>query len=244
MKILLSNDDGIHAYGLRALARVLCARNHTVYVAAPHAERSGSSHAIALGDNGITYISTDYPYAEQAYIVDGMPADCVKFACLGLNVEPDLIISGVNHGNNVGSEILYSGTVSAAFEGAYLGYPSIAVSCGTRDNTALLDAAAEFIADFVERTAVCDLPPFSILNVNYPCRTAVGSVVTGMGVQIFRDAYERNGEKYFLRGYPIGYEHNDADCDVEWILKNYITITPLKCDRTDYALLKTMKETF
>lgn len=238
MKILICNDDGIDAYGLRCLAKVL-SKKHTVTVVAPKEERSAVGHGITCGDQSITVSRADFD-GITAYAVDGTPADCVKFGCLQLNVRPDMIIAGVNHGNNIGSEVICSGTVSAASEGAYLGFPSCAVSCGTQTDTALLAEAARFVDERLRELTERQLPPFTIFSINYPDQPALGYVYTRMGVQLFSDHYVRDGEHYYLRGERIDYPQNPEDCDVRWLKKKFVTITPLKIDRTDEAFLSTL----
>lgn len=129
MRILISNDDGIFAPGLMALVRAFSAAGHTVYVAAPDGQRSAASHSMTLFQP-LTARGRAVEGAEKAWAIDGTPVDCVKLAVKALCPEVEFVISGVNHGYNAGSDVLYSGTVGAAMEGALNGRPAMAVSLG------------------------------------------------------------------------------------------------------------------
>ncbi|MGH8370050.1 MAG: 5'/3'-nucleotidase SurE, partial [Gammaproteobacteria bacterium] len=162
MKILLSNDDGCHAPGLRCLADAL--RDiATVTIVAPDRNRSGTSHALTL-DRPIRV-----RHAEPGVVcVDGTPTDCVHLAITGLlDEEPDMVISGINAGANLGDDVLYSGTVAAAIEGRFLGYPAIAVSLAS-DMPEHYATAARITRELVQRLLSHPLPADTILNVNVP----------------------------------------------------------------------------
>ena len=162
MIILVSNDDGIQSEGLIALENSLRAAGE-IYTVAPDRPQSSMSHALTLHRP-----LRVHEMGERRLAVDGTPVDCVKLALTGLlPVRPDLVISGINKGPNLGDDIIYSGTVSAAIEGALLGIPAIAVSLVTFKNFEF-SAAAEFTATLVQRIAERDIPAKTLLNVNVP----------------------------------------------------------------------------
>lgn len=162
MKILLTNDDGVDADGLAVLTQALSV-NHEVWVIAPDHERSGASHSVNLHEP-----CRLYKKADRVYSCSGTPADCVMFAKLGiLAFEPDVVVSGINRGPNLGTDILYSGTCAAARQAALFDIPGIAVSCATRKGPFLYRAAASFVAANLERLfAHCSGSVF--MNVNAP----------------------------------------------------------------------------
>lgn len=162
MRILVTNDDGIHADGLKALAAALSAE-HEVCVFAPDQERSGISHAMTLRNPGkVRRLS------EREYSCSGTPADCVILACLGaIPFEPEVVVSGINRGPNLGTDIVYSGTCGAARQAAFVGLPGIAVSCATYREPFLYRAASAFVVGHLKRLVeLCN--PFCFINVNAP----------------------------------------------------------------------------
>lgn len=162
MKILVTNDDGVDAEGLGFLTRAL-SRDHEVWVVAPDHERSGASHSVNLHEPCRLYKKTD-----KIYSCSGTPADCVMFARLGIiPFDPDIVVSGINRGPNLGTDILYSGTCAAARQAALFDIPGIAVSCATRNGPFLYRAAASFVAANLERlVSYCSESVF--MNVNAP----------------------------------------------------------------------------
>ena len=171
MKILISNDDGILANGIRALIEAL-ALSHDVYVVAPDRERSAAGHSLTL-QTPLRVEEVDAKYgAKRCWMTTGTPGDCVKLAInaiLEKNELPDLVISGINHGPNLGADILYSGTVSCAMEGAMMGYPSIATSLASMSTEyEAFKVAAEFIATLLDKIDITKFPSKTILNVNVP----------------------------------------------------------------------------
>jgi 5'-nucleotidase len=162
MRILVTNDDGIGAEGLVALAEAL-SQEHEVWVFAPDKERSGVSHALTLGAPGrVKQLS------ERSYSCSGTPSDCVVLALLGaIGFKPELVVSGINRGPNLGTDIVYSGTCGAAREAVIAGIPGIAVSCATRDSRPRYGSAASFVSANIERlVAACTEDAF--INVNAP----------------------------------------------------------------------------
>jgi 5'-nucleotidase len=180
--VLLTNDDGIDSLGLRALQERL-AQRHEVWVVAPESNRSGSSHSITLGTP-----TRFRRVGEREYVSGGTPADCVLVACLGLlEIKPEIVISGVNLGPNLGTDIVYSGTAAAARQGAFMGLPSIACSLDAYEPPFFLDFPVEFITRNLE-IFVSLLSDTHFLNLNFPNRKGVSStLVTHPARRIYKD---------------------------------------------------------
>lgn len=245
MRILFVNDDGIDAVGINVLAEEF-RRDNDVFIVAPDSERSGFSHSLSIS-RGLTVSRVDKGEGITAFAISGSPADCVKIAALELMKDrmPDLIISGINNGPNLGSDIMYSGTVAAASEGAYMGVPSIAVSLNHWNaEEKFYRKAAKFMRDNL--SALYGLFPLGIaaLNVNYPVTAPYKGVrFTKMGVVVYSDIFHRGeNDSYTLKGVPVSHDKNDCDCDVELSKLGYCTVTPLTLDRTDYSALKTIEK--
>ncbi|QJA06357.1 5'/3'-nucleotidase SurE [Thermosulfurimonas marina] len=243
MKILLTNDDGIYAEGLCALYRAL-SLEHEVVIVAPEAERSAVGHAITLSDPlrvRVVRRGRDF----WGYAVNGTPADCVKLAFYELVGPVDLVVSGINRGANVGINVLYSGTVSAATEAAILGRPALAVSLAAFSGEDYC-FAAYFTALLVE-----NLPSLSspfCLNVNIPHLPAhliKGIKVTRQGTRKLKERFEKrvdpHGNIYY---WQCGEEflEEDPDTDVVALKSGYISITPLAHDLTDYKTLSFLQD--
>ncbi|MDD3419870.1 MAG: 5'/3'-nucleotidase SurE, partial [Candidatus Gastranaerophilales bacterium] len=237
MKILISNDDGIQASGIRAMMEVLSAE-HDVYVIAPDGERSAAGHSITLHTPlRVEEIEPKFN-VKRAWMITGTPGDCVK---IGLNAvlsdeeKPDIVISGPNHGPNLGTDILYSGTVSAALEGAILGYPSIAISVAGNHQT--LDNfyyAAEFIKKFLPNIQKVHIPPKSILNINVPSvpsEDITGLEITKLGTRMYTDTYEKRtdprGKVYYWLAGELITKDAEIGTDIEAIRNNKVSITPV-----------------
>ena len=172
MKILLSNDDGILANGIHALIEALAKDGHDVYVVAPDRERSAAGHSLTL-HTPLRVEEVDPKYgAKKCWITTGTPGDCVKLAInaiLSEDEKPDLVISGINHGPNLGADILYSGTVSCAMEGAMMGYPSIATSLASmKTDYEDFKVTAAILAAMIKHLDSYKIPPRTILNINVP----------------------------------------------------------------------------
>lgn len=238
MIILVSNDDGIHSEGLVALEEALknLGEVHTV---APDRVQNSMSHALTL--HRPLRVHEEGP---RRLAVDGTPTDCVKLALSGLiPVRPDLVVSGINKGPNLGDDIIYSGTVSAAIEGTLLGIPSIAVSLvSLRDF--VFEAAAEFAAALAARVMEKGLPKGTLLNVNVPPepkREMKGWKLTRMGKRHYKEeVVERvdpRGRKYYwIGGDDLGYAEEDGtDCVA--VHEGYISVTPLHVDLTNHRFL-------
>jgi len=240
MNILISNDDGIYAPGVRALAEVLSDTEHHITVVCPDRERSATGHALTLQEPlRVDQIGGIYPEGIEAWACSGTPSDTVKLALDALLIDhPDLVLSGINRGANLGTDVLYSGTVSAAMEGVLEGVPSIAFSLSSFTH---LDysAAANFAKKMVKAIADNPLEEAILLNVNIPAipeADICGAVITRLGIRRYRDQFEKRidprGKTYYWLSGVIIEEEAEADTDIQAIRDNYITITPLKYDLT------------
>lgn len=244
MNILVSNDDGIFAPGIALLAEA-CRPVGIVTVVAPDREQSGTSHSLTL----------HRPLRPQrrhdgSFQVDGTPTDCVLLAVGTLMPErPAFVFSGVNHGPNMGEDVLYSGTVSAAMEAVTLGIPGIAISFAGRDPEQLL-TYAELLAALVRRiVAVPAFPPNMILNVNLPPvdATAVKGIrATKLGSRFFSEGLTRmkdpwGKEVFWIGGGEITWT-GDAGSDHQAVHDGFISVTPLHMDLTSYGLLETVRQ--
>jgi 5'-nucleotidase len=247
MKILLTNDDGIYFEGMWALYRHLRER-HRVEVVAPDRERSAVGHGITL-NNPIRAYQVQVNGGYQGYAVTGTPADCVKLGILELMPQrPDMVISGINPGANVGININYSGTVAAAKEAALFGVPAIAVSINGRASVRY-DDAARFTLKLTTIISERGLPPGTFLNVNIPDipldRTA-GIRFSRQGIPLSSDYFEMRvdprNQAYYWQGCDTQRFDNNPDVDGKALESNYISITPIKCDMTDYELIEKMRE--
>ena len=244
MRILLSNDDGCTAPGLLALARELRRQQHQVSVVAPDRNRSGASNSLSILN----------PVRIQAHedgtiCVDGTPTDCVHLALAGLlDHEPDLVLSGINNGPNLGDDTLYSGTVAAAMEGRHLGRPSIAVSCAAY-NPANFEAAARATLKIVERLRAEPLTGNTILNVNVPdlpYEQLAGFQVTRLGHRHRSEPVERALDPRGRPIYWIAPAGPGADAgpgtDFHAVEHGYVSITPLVVDLTRHSALDAVRD--
>ncbi len=252
MKILIANDDGIQAAGIQTLARALC-KEHEVYIVAPDQERSAAGHALTLNmpirvrevDIGID--------VAKAWAISGTPGDCVKIGVTAiLDVKPDLVISGINHGPNLGADVLYSGTVSAAMEGAVLGYPSIAVSLSDLNGTCYnFKPTAEFITKFIKKIHNINFPKKTILNINVPegeLKDMDGVCVAKLGTRMYTDAYEKRFDPrgkvyYWMAGEPI-IDSTERGTDIAAVLQNKIAITPVTFEMTYQSIMPDLEVVF
>jgi 5'-nucleotidase len=250
LKILISNDDGIHANGIQTLAARL-AEEHEVYVVAPDRERSAMGHALTLHKPiRLEEVDLSFPVA-KAYAISGTPSDCVKLALNALlDVEIDVLVSGINHGPNLGSDVIYSGTVSAALEGAIHGIPSIAVSLvNGAEKMADFSHSAEFIASFLPVAMEVGIPAKSVLNINIPAISRhhfAGVKIAELGTRLYSNTYERRvdprgGVYYWLAGEVIE-SHEINDTDVDAIRNNMVAISPVHYNLTNYNALTLLQE--
>jgi len=248
-RILLTNDDGIHSDGILALSRRL-GKFAEVTVVAPDAERSAQGHAITLSVPLRVY-ETRREGSFFGYAISGTPADCVKIAMMSImkDRKPDLIISGVNRGPNLGVNVLYSGTVSGATEGAILGVPSFAVSLNSFkwEN---YRAAVDFAAKLAKTMLDGKLPAGTLLNVNVPALPGSrikGVKVTRQGISTFyKEDYDRrvdpNGRGYYRLCSFKAAVSGDEMVDAVAVRDGYISITPLHYDMTDYKDLERLSD--
>lgn len=238
MKICITNDDGIHSEGLQRL--VNWAKKHgEVQVYAPKVEQSAKSHAVEI-HKAFEVKPAQVTGAVKAYAVDSTPADCVRFAILGMHEQFDLVISGINRGLNIGQDIIYSGTVSAAMEAVALGTNALALS--TEPET-FDDAITQLerIWDFLTENDC--FSKCSLWNVNIPLKTNGELHVTRQGGPYYSDDFlAQPGDMYLPQGKDIFTPRDNSDFDTDCVLRmRHISITPLTIDRTDrnsYELFK------
>jgi 5'-nucleotidase len=257
MKVLLTNDDGIQATGLNALRKALLeVPGIELDVIAPDANRSATARSITTR-SPLWVEEIQFEDGTVGYATDGTPVDCVRFASLGLvGAEPELIVSGINHGANLGDDITYSGTVAAALEGAVLGVPAIAVSQQSTKRemdfrfgkTFEFDTAALFAARLVTRLDERPISPGTLLNVNCPAlgmEELAGAVVTRLGKRVYRDNLELEEEdesgrrRYRIYGMEPSYEPEEGT-DFAAIDADMISVTPLHFELTDVQRLEEM----
>ncbi|OEU53142.1 MAG: 5'/3'-nucleotidase SurE [Desulfobacterales bacterium C00003060] len=245
MNILLTNDDGIHAEGLWALEKAL-SDEHRTTVVAPDTERSATGHSITLlHPLRVNRIQTN---GGSGHAVSGTPADCVKLAVLELmEARPDMVVSGINPGPNVGFNLNYSGTVSAAKEAALMGMPAIAVSqTPNPDNE--YRVAADFVGILIDKIIENGLPLGTFLNVNVPACPAgqiEGVRITRQGVSRLKEMFHRRtdprAQTYYWQGVETQIFDQDVDTDGAALSRNCISITPVQCDMTDHQALEHLK---
>ncbi len=247
MRVLLTNDDGIEADGLQALRRALLeVPDIQLAVVAPDGNRSAMARSITTR-RPLWVQEVDFGDGTSGYATDGTPVDCVRLAKLGLidGFEAELIVSGINHGANLGDDITYSGTVAAALEGIVLGLPAISVSqqsAAREMDFRLSDSfdfaeGARFIARVVEEIDDVPLPDGTLLNVNCPAGDASGVEVTRLGKRIYRDQLELTEEddtrrRFWIYGADPGF-HDDPGTDLAAVAAGRIAVTPLHFDLTD-----------
>jgi 5'-nucleotidase len=245
MTILLTNDDGIYADGLTALHREVSRVAETTVVA-PATEKSGVAHAVTFfRPVSVEKITLN---GSEAYAVDGTPVDCIKIAVKGMHApKPDLVLSGINAGGNVGIDVIYSGTVSAALEAAIMGIPAVAVSLATvrsPDFSYAAKFAAELAAILLEDRL---LPPGVFLNVNVPAvpeNKIRGVAITKQSRSCYGENFDRQvvspDKSLFTLGGKLLDLAEPDDVDVTAIANNYVSITPIHFDLTHYPSIETL----
>jgi 5'-nucleotidase len=237
--ILVTNDDGIHAAGIKALAAALAALGE-VHVVAPDREVSACAQSLTLKHP----LRAD-KIQEQVHAVDGTPADCVNLALVKLLPRrPDLVVSGINRGANLGEDVFYSGTIGGAREGTFFGVPSIAVSLASRAE-ADFAAAAEFSARLARLVLARGLPERTLLNVNVPPGTPAGVMITVQGRRehegtILEGVDPRRRTYYWIEEGSDRWL-TDETSDIHAIRQGYISITPLHTDTTHHAALSSLR---
>jgi 5'-nucleotidase len=246
MNILLTNDDGIYAPCLEALYKHLSVR-HSVSVIAPDREQSAVGHGITLNEPLRAHqisINNSFP----GYAVSGTPADCIKMGVLEiLDSRPDMVISGINPGANVGVNINYSGTVAAAKEATLYGILAMAVSIHSRE-VQFYDEAAVFIEELAEDLYANGLPFGTFLNVNIPNRPLkeiAGLRISRLDMDFFPEFIEKRMDPrrrtYYWQGCDSLPAGKSTDIDGSALCEDFISITPIKCDQTDYQVLEAMQ---
>ncbi|HSR42426.1 MAG TPA: 5'/3'-nucleotidase SurE [Longimicrobiales bacterium] len=243
MRILCTNDDGYLATGLQVLASAARGLGE-VRVVAPDREQSATSHSLTLHRPLRARTATD-----GAQVVDGTPTDCVILAVNALLEDPpDVCVSGVNHGPNMGEDVLYSGTVAAAMEATVLGIPAVAVSY-TGERYEDIPAWESVLRELLERALVSqELPPDTLLNVNLPAvepEDIQGIRVTSLGKRKYSDSLTRaedpSGREYFWIGGGVSSWKGGQDSDFRAIEEGYVSVTPLHLDLTNYPLLEEIR---
>ena len=244
MNILITNDDGIRADGIIELAKEL-AKTHNIYVVAPDTQRSATGHAITIHNP----IMVNKEYIDDnisAYSISGTPADCVKIGVEALfkEVNIDMVLSGINNGPNLGTDVIYSGTVSAAIEGFVQNKPSIAFSLNEFNvskevYSQVSKHASKIVNDKLNILNDC------ILNVNIPNGEVKGTKITRLGERKYENVLEErvspHGKRYFWIGGKVKELEQENDSDIIAIEEGYITITPVNIDMTNNKKIEILK---
>jgi 5'-nucleotidase len=253
--VLLTNDDGITAPGLQAARRALRELDgFEVDVIAPDSNRSATARSITTR-SPLTVEEVEFGDGDRGFATDGTPVDCVRFADLGLlGARPDLIVSGINHGSNLGDDITYSGTVAAAFEGIVLGIPALAISqqsagggMGYVSGRFDFDFAGPFTAQLVQRLAEETMPPETLVNVNFPSSEPTGIEVTRLGKRLYNDELKLIGEdaetgklRYEIYGFEPSFKDEEGT-DLSAVARGRISVTPIHFDLTDHGGLERLR---
>ncbi len=252
MRVLLTNDDGIDAEGLQRLRRELLTLDGIdLAVVAPDGDRSAVGRGITVR-RALAVERIDFGDGTHGFATDGTPVDCVRLAWHGLIAEdwlPEVVVSGINHGGNLGDDVTYSGTVAAAMEGLLLGLPAIAVSQQSERGEMdflqgahfVFDHAARFITRVVEELEAVPLPPSTLLNINVPAGEPHGVEVARLGKRVYRDKLAPADEDdpaharrtYFLYGAEPGYE-DEPGTDLVAVAAGRIAVTPVHLDLTHH----------
>jgi len=246
LRILITNDDGVTSEGILTLAKVL-SKKHEVAVVAPESERSAASHAITIHFPIWAKKLSICEYA-SVYSTTGTPADCVKLGVDVLFPNPDVVVSGINRGPNLGTDVIYSGTVSGALEGTLYGIPSIAVSSADYLNPNY-ETAARAIYDLLEKFDLSFIPQYTALNINVPSvpyEKLRGWKVTKQSRRRWKDYFEARTDPfgrtyYWMRGEVIE-DDEDPNSDYKAVKENYVSVTPISVFITDEAFLNKLKE--
>lgn len=244
MNILITNDDGIYADGIIELAKSISGIAN-VYIVAPHTQRSATGHAITIHDP-IMIEEEKISDEIKAYSISGTPADCVKVGIESIlkEIEIDLVLSGINDGANLGTDVIYSGTVSAAIEGLIQKKPSIAISYDgfnvSKDN---YKKASAYVKDIIENLKnKMDIFEDSILNINIPDNNIKGYKVTKLGIREYNNIIEErqspHGRKYVWIGGQVRKLEQEKDSDIKAVEDGYISITPVNIDMTNYKKIE------
>jgi 5'-nucleotidase len=243
MNILVTNDDGVHASALLALRQELSALGR-VTIVVPDRDQSATSHSLTLHRP-----LRIHRHGDDLFSVDGTPTDCVLIAYYGLlDHRPDLVISGINHGPNMGEDVFYSGTVAAAIEGAMQGAPAIAASLVTRQPADFAEPA-RFVARLAKEVIRRKMQAKQVLNVNLPHRPASeirGVRLTRLGTRVYRDSLVRKTDPrgrdyYWIGGEDPVWEPGEGT-DFHAVHEGWISVTPMALDLTDHRAVKDMEQ--
>jgi 5'-nucleotidase len=239
MKVLITNDDGIFAPALPSLVAFVQSFASEVTVIAPKVEQSGMSHAIDF-TRPIEIKEVSIAPGAKCYSMDSTPADCVRFAILGMKEKFDLVISGINRGYNLGADIVYSGTAAAVFEAARLGVRGVALSTGF-DDFAPAFASLPSLLTFFKSNRLLDAHGW--FNVNLPQSEAKGIRITRQGGIYFTDEFKQpSPEIYEQFGEPARQTDLDPEADIIALNEGYISVTPLSPSRTDFSAIERLKK--
>lgn len=237
MNIFISNDDGIQAPGLRALAEALIP-HHQVYIAAPEYQQSAKSHALTMHDIVSARRTHFYPGAKAEWAINGTPADCVKIGLAKFeDIKFDLVLSGINNGPNLGIDVIYSGTVAAALEGSFHGIPSFALSHYSGSETGFTKAAA-FVRDNLHALLTAFVWDYNAVNVNFPpADDYQGLAYCKLGKMAYENSVQRRtsprgGEYYWIAG-DLMIPPDQYDTDVYAISQNQVSLTPIRFNFND-----------
>lgn len=249
-KVVVTNDDGIHALGIHKLVQSLEGLAEIIVVA-PDTERSAEGHRITVRE-GLTVKQVDFHGMDhvQAWAVNGTPADCVKMAInVILQERPDLVISGINAGLNLGKDIYYSGTVSAAREAVIYEVPAIAVSYENHFHKEDFGEVEKLVRPIWEEIKIHDIPVDVLININIPHIKQAelkGVVVTGLDIHHYRDRIDEKPGISGIQEYWLERDYGELkkinNNDYHMVRHGYITMTPVHIDSTDYAFLKKMEQ--
>ena len=254
VRVLLTNDDGIAAPGLQGARRALRELEGVeVDVIAPDSNRSATARSITTRAP-LTVEEVEFGDGDRGFATDGTPVDCVRFAELGLvGHRPELIVSGINHGANLGDDITYSGTVAAAFEGIVLGIPAIAISqqssgggMGYVSGQFDFGVAAPFLFQLVAKLLVEPMPPETLINVNCPAGEPAGVEVTKLGKRLYNDelklvSEDEDGRRHYeIYGWEPGFEETEGT-DLVAVSEGRISVTPIHFDLTDHGGIERLR---
>jgi len=250
--ILVTNDDGIYAEGIQILSQTLSesGAGYNLYIVAPDHEQSAVGHAITM-HRPLRVKELRFLHNQEmlAWSVNGTPSDCVKLAVEAiLDCKPRLVISGINRGSNLGTDVLYSGTVSAAVEGIIFGIPALAVSLTGGGNNEDFIYAARFITSLIPHILEKPLPEGTLLNINVPpYGTGIKGVrVTRLGVRRYRNSFDKRvdprGRIYYWLAGELVEDEEEEDSDVRAILDGYISITPVHFNLTNSCVISELQK--
>ena len=250
MRLLLTNDDGINAKGIYALAKEL-EKDYEVIIVAPDNERSACGHSITLTRPLVVRETKLEGLESKAFSVDGTPADCVKIAINKLiDTKIDMVVSGINKGLNLGTDVLYSGTVSAAIEAAIYKIPSMAISMEVNKDMETYEVAAKYAREILMKANENGIKNDIVLNVNVPLlkeNEIKGIKVCKIGSRLYNNCYiktigENNETQYEIKGQVK--DIHEEDSDTIYFKEGYVTVTPLHYDLTNFKILNDVSEWF